>query len=140
VIAYFDTSAVIPLLIDEPGSAAAGDFWDHALRVVSVRLVQVEARAGLAQAARTERISSAQLRVFVRQLDELLDQLDFVEVDEALVRNAADLAQSHSLRAYDAVHLAAALTAGSDDLVVVADDRALLSAAGFVGLATAAIP
>jgi predicted nucleic acid-binding protein len=139
VIAYFDTSAVIPLLVDEPGSDAAGHFWDRALRVVSVRLVRVEARAGLAQAAHSERISWAQLRSFVRQLDELLDQLDFVEVDEELVRNAADLAHSHSLRAYDAVHLAAALTAASDDLVVVAGDRALISAASVAGLATGAI-
>jgi predicted nucleic acid-binding protein len=106
---------------------------------VSVRLVRVEARAGLARAARSERISRAQLRSFVRQLDELLDQLDFVEVDEELVRNAADLAQSHSLRAYDAIHLAAALTAASDDLVVIAADRALISAASVAGLATGAI-
>ena len=139
MIAYFDTSAVMPLLIDEPGSDAAGNFWDGALRVVSVRLVRVEARAGLAQAARTDRISRAQLRGFVRQLDELLDQLDFVEIDEELVRNAADLSESHSLRAYDAVHLAAALTAASDDLVVVAGDRALISAASVAGLATGAI-
>src|SRR5262249_9764676 len=92
VIAHLDTSAVLSLLVDEPGSDAAGDFWDRALRVVSVRLVRVDARAGLAQAARAERISRAQLRSFVRQLVELLDQLDFVEVDEELVRNAADLA------------------------------------------------
>ena len=138
MIAYFDTSALIPLLVDEPGSAAASDFWDRALRVVSVRLVRVEARAALAQSARIDRISRAQLRAFVRELDELLDQLDLVDVDEELVRNAADLAESYSLRAYDAVHLAAALTAATDELVV-AGDRALLSAASEAGLATGAI-
>jgi predicted nucleic acid-binding protein len=139
VIAYFDTSALIPLLVDDPGSDGAGYFWDQALRVVSVRLARVETRAGLAQAARTQRISRAQLRAFVRELDELLDQLDFVDVDEELVRIAADLAESYSLRAYDAVHLAAALTVASDELVVVAGDRALLSAATTAGLATGAL-
>ncbi len=139
MIAYFDTSALIPLLIDETGSNAAGEAWDRALRLVSIRLVRVEARAGLALAARTSRISSAQLRTFARELDNLLVQLEFVEIDDGLVRSAGDLAESQSLRAYDAVHLAAALTVAADDLVVVAGDRALVSAAQTAGLATAAI-
>ncbi len=139
MIAYFDTSALIPLLIGETGSDAAGDAWDQAIRLVSVRLVGVEARAGLAQAARTNRISPAQLRTFARELDHLLVQLEFVEIDDVLVRNAGDLAESHSLRAYDAVHLAAALMVAADDLVVVAGDRAVVSAAQAAGLATAAI-
>jgi predicted nucleic acid-binding protein len=140
VIAYFDTSALVPLLIDEVGSDAAGDAWDHSSRLVSVRLIRVEARAGLAQAARTNRITSAQLRAFARDLNGLLAQLEFVEIDDALVRGAGDLAESQALRAYDAVHLAAALTVATDDLVVVAGDRSLLSAAETAGLATAAIP
>jgi len=45
VIAYFDTSAVVPLLVDEPGSSTAATLWDRADRVVSVRLVYAEARA-----------------------------------------------------------------------------------------------
>lgn len=139
MIAYFETSALIPLLIDEIGSDAAGEAWDRALRLVSVRLVRVEARAGLAQAARTSRISSSQLRTFARELDHLLAQLEFVEIDDGLVRSAGDLAESHSLRAYDAVHLAAALAVAADDLVVVAGDRALISAAQAAGVATAAI-
>ncbi len=139
MIAYFDTSAVIPLLIDEAGSEAAGDAWDRALRLVSVRLVRVEARAGLAQAARSNRLSASQLRTSVRDLEDLLTQMDFVDVDDELVRPAADLAESLALRAYDAIHLAAAVAVASEELVVVAGDRALLSAAKAAGLATAAI-
>ncbi len=139
MIAYFDTSAVVPLLIDEAGSDAAGDAWDGAVRLVSVRLVRVEARAGLAHAARTRRISAAQLRAFVRDLDDLLAQLEFVDVDDDLMRSAGHLAESYALRAYDAAHLAAALTFASEDLVVVAGDRELISAAEAAGLATAAV-
>lgn len=139
MIAYVDTSALIPLLIDEPGSDAAGDAWDRALRLVSVRLVRVEARAALAQAARTNRISSAQMRTFARELDQLLAQIENVEIDDGLVRSAGDLAEAHSLRAYDAVHLAAALAVAAEDLVVVAGDRALISAAQAAGLATMVI-
>jgi prevent-host-death family protein len=49
VIADFDTSALIPLLIEEPGSVRAGRVWDVADHVTSVRLIYTEARAALAQ-------------------------------------------------------------------------------------------
>jgi uncharacterized protein len=42
VIAYFDTSSIVPLLIEEPGSETAGRLWDEADRLVSIRLVYVE--------------------------------------------------------------------------------------------------
>ncbi len=46
---------------------------------------------------------------------------------------AADLAEVQPLRAYDAVHLAAALQVVEADLVLVAGDRALLTAAESLG-------
>ena len=139
MIAYFDTSALIPLLVAEPGSEAAGEMWDQALRVVSVRLARVEARAALGQAVRVGRLTRATARRLVNELDGLLAQLDLVEIDEILVRTAADLADNHELRAYDAVHLAGALTVGPEDVVLVAGDHALLAAAHDAGLATAAV-
>lgn len=139
MIAYFDTSAIVPLLIDEVGSSEAGQVWDQASRLVSVRLARVEARAALAQAARSSRISTSHLRSSTRELEGLFVQLELVDVDDALVRRAGDLAESQALRAYDAVHLAAALQVVAEDLVLVAGDRALLAAAGSVGLMVAGI-
>ncbi len=139
MIAYFDTSAIVPLLIQEAGSDAAGQLWDEASRLVSVRLAHVEARAALAQAARTSRISAQNLASARRELQGLVVQLEFVEVDDELVRQAADLAESQALRAYDAVHLAAALEVLDPDLVLVAGDHALLAAAQASGVSVAAI-
>ena len=135
MIAYFDTSAVIPLLIEEPASSAARGAWDDASRAVSTRLVFAEARAALAQARRTRRITGAQLRSAVGLLNEHYEQLDFVEIDDPLVRAAGAIAESLGLRGYDAVHLAAANELADPDLVVVAGDRALLEGARSVGLA-----
>lgn len=135
--AYFDTSALVPLLIDEPGTEAAGDAWDQAENVISARLIYAEARAALAQAARRGRITSDNHDRAVQGLDELVEQMAFVEVDDALVRVAGDLAQEHALRGYDAVHLASALRVGSPDVVLVTGDGALLAAASAEGLATA---
>lgn len=134
--AYFDTSALVPLLVDEPGTAAAGAAWDDAERVVSVRLAYAEARAALAQAARLGRFSPAQHRGSVAALEVLVQQIELVDIDDELVRTAGDLAERHALRAYDAVHLGAALTVSDERFVFVTGDRALLSAASAEGLAT----
>lgn len=139
MIVYFDTSALVPLLVNEPGSPAARELWDSASRVASVRLVYPEARAALAQAQRTGRLTVRQLRSAVRALDDHYEQLDLVELDETLARHAGDLAETHRLRGYDAVHLAAAQRLEDDELVVAAGDRPVLAAAARLGLATAVI-
>jgi predicted nucleic acid-binding protein len=129
LIAYFDTSAIVPLLIDEAGTERARAQWLAADRLVTIRLALVEARAALAQAVRSGRITRAEHRRFVSDLPGLLEQVEFVDVDDSLVRTAADIAEARSLRAYDAVHLAATVGVGGSDLVVVAGDGALLAAA-----------
>jgi uncharacterized protein len=140
VIAYFDTSAVVPLLIAEPGSARAASLWDGADRVVSVRLIYPETRAALAQAQRLGRLTARQLRDAVTAFDSLFEQIDLVDVDDALARRAGELAEVRQLRAYDAVHLAAADRVHDPNVVVIAGDGALLDAAAAEGMTVAALP
>ncbi|HVF75696.1 MAG TPA: type II toxin-antitoxin system VapC family toxin [Acidimicrobiales bacterium] len=139
MIAYFDTSALVPLLIEEAGSEPAARLWDAANRVASVRLVYPEARTALAQAHRMERMTAGELRSAAAALEARCAQLEMLEIDEALTYHAGDLAEQHALRGYDAVHLAAAHRVSDAELVVVAGDRLLLAAAAADGLATAAI-
>jgi hypothetical protein len=139
VIAYFGTSAVVPLLVAEPGSARAATLWDGADRAVSIRLVYPEGRAALAQAQRLGRLTVRQLRAAVREFEARYQELDFIELDDVLARRAGHLAELHELRGYDAVHLAAADRVRDPDLVVVAGDRALLTAAAAEGIATASV-
>ncbi|MBW3575965.1 MAG: twitching motility protein PilT [Actinobacteria bacterium] len=49
------------------------------------------------------------------------------------------MTEAQALRAYDAVHLAAALQVVEADLVLVAGDQALLTAAESVGLMVTAV-
>jgi uncharacterized protein len=140
VIAYFDTSAVVPLLIAEPGSARAASLWDGADRVVSVRLIYPETRAALAQAKRLGRLTARQLRDAVTGFDSLFEEIDLVEVDDALARHAGELAEVRQLRGYDAVHLAAADRIRDPNVVVIAGDGALLDAATAEGMTIAALP
>lgn len=56
MIAYFDTSAVVPLLVQEPATEQCSRLWDEATRVLTVRLTYPEARA--ASPAPSDRIGS----------------------------------------------------------------------------------
>ncbi len=137
MIAYFDTSALIPLLIEEPGTERSGRVWDAAEHVTSVRLIYAEARAALAQAARLAWMPADDLGIAIEGLDGLYDQLDLLEVDDLLVRRAGEFAQLHALRGYDAVHLAAAERVQHGTMVLVAGDRNLCAAAEGIGMAVA---
>jgi hypothetical protein len=138
VIAYFDTSALVPLIVEEPGSEAASRLWDGAERVVTVRIAYPEGRAALARARRLDRLSARAYRSALAAFEDIWGQLDRVEVTPALAQRAGDLAGRLALRGHDAVHMAAAETlAGDPDLVVVAGDIDLLDAARKLTLATA---
>lgn len=127
MITYVDTSTLIKLLIEEPGSDVAAQLWLAADSLVSVSLVEVEARAALAAASRAGRLSSAQHELARASLIELLEQLGIVEVTTALIDAAGALAEEEGLRGYDAVHLAAASLVQAD--VLTSSDLELCQAA-----------
>ena len=135
MIAYFDTSAIVPLLVDEPSSERANLFWSKAERIVTSRLLYAEGRAALAMANRIGRISRSALYEAVGVLEQLYDQMDLVETSDAIVRRSGSLAEMHALRGYDAVHLASAETLAGADGVLVAGDGPLCFAATALGLA-----
>ena len=137
MIAYFDTSAIIPLIIDEPSSEITGRLWDAAERIVSVRVLYPEARAALARAERMQRVTRRQHAAAIAELEAIIAQVDHIEINAPLARLAGDLAHNHGLRGYDAVHLAAAATAADTELVVVTSDSDLGRAATSLGIAVA---
>ncbi len=132
MITYVDTSVLIKVLVEEPGTDAARRLWTEADALASVTLVAVEARAALAAARRGRRLTPARYRRVVANLGELLDQLDLIGVGDEIVEQAGDLAESAALRGYDAVHLAGALLVEAS--VMASADRALCSAAERLGL------
>ncbi len=136
MIAYLDTSAVVPLLVEESGTAACRRLWDEADVVTTSRLTYVEAAAALAQARRLGRLTSDAHRGAIASLDDLWSQVAVVEIDADLMRLAADLADRFDLRGYDSVHCASGVILADDDVVAAAGDRRLLGAWVALGLAT----
>ncbi|MEU0875866.1 type II toxin-antitoxin system VapC family toxin [Nocardia brasiliensis] len=136
MIGYLDTSAFVPLLVDEPSTQACRRFWDDADAVVSSRLLYVETAAALAQAHRMGRIDDRQHAASVRLLDQLWPQVEIADVDEPVVFRAAELADQLALRGYDAVHCASAEQLEDTDLVAATGDSRLLAAWKSLGVAT----
>jgi predicted nucleic acid-binding protein len=128
VIAFLDTSAIVPLLIEEPSTAPCRRTWEAADAVVCTQLAFVETAAALARATRLRRMTAVERDVTTDRLEEFRRQLHAVVVDEALVREAAALTAQLPLRGYDAAHCAAALRLAGPGVVAVSGDRELLTA------------
>lgn len=110
MILYLDTSAVVKLYVEEAGSDKVKATSVQA-RVVATSLIgYVEARAAFARALRQARLHAKAYRQAVEDLDRDWDSYFVLEVTADLVRRAGTLAEDHALRAYDALHLASALT------------------------------
>ncbi len=136
MIGYVDTSAFVPLLAAEPTSSACADFWRTADAVVSCRIVYAETAAALAGIERGRRLTAAAHRRARVVMDALYIEFEIVDVDDAVVRAAADLARRFGLRGYDAVHCAAAVQLDEPDLVAASGDKQLLAAWRELGIAT----
>lgn len=118
MIGYLDTSAFVPLLVAETGSAACRRFFDDSDDVVACRILFVECAAALAQAARAGRLSTADHERSVALLDRLWSETDVIELDDALARRrAGEPARRFGLQGYGAVHCASAEQVADEDLV-----------------------
>lgn len=126
----------MPLLVSEPTSEACRRFWNDADTAISCRLLYVEAAAALAQARRMGRLTAREQTACLVRFEDLWEQIDVIEIDDALTRRAAALADHFRLRGYDAVHCASAEQIAAPDLVAATGDGQLLDAWHRLGIAT----
>jgi predicted nucleic acid-binding protein len=137
VIAYFDTSALLKLVILEEGAEHARSLWQQTGEVVVSRLAWPEAVAALAAAHRGRRVSDEGYRTATHALRSCFERCTMVSIADPLVDRAADLAAGYDLRAADAIHLATALAVIEADSVFVTWDKRLRLAAAKAGLVSA---
>jgi len=97
-VAYFDTSAIVKLVIDEKGTSTAQQAWNEADAVVSGLLSYPEARAALAAAKRQRRLAPKPYRAALDRFEHLWSSLEVVEIAPAIARFAGDLAERLALR------------------------------------------
>ena len=137
MICYFDTSAFVPLLINEPGRAMAIELREKADWLVASQLLYVEAAGALAQARRIGRLDDEKHAKALDALAAVYDEFEIVEISEAVVRRGAVLTHEFGLRGYDAVHCASAELLAVPEFVFASGDKKLLYACEQLGMTTA---
>lgn len=106
--AYFDTSALVKLVLREPESGAVAGWWDGADDAFASTVGYVELHAAVARAGRDGRVTATAVSGVRADVDGLWRRVVTVGVDAAVVARAGELAVQHALAALDAIHLASA--------------------------------
>ena len=137
MILYLDTSSLVKLYVEEPGSADVRRTLEDATIATSSVVALPEARAALARRRRERSLTAADHRRAKAALDDDWPRLLTLDVSTTIAKSAGDLAERHRLRGFDALHLASYLAiAGEFPGEVVrfsSADRALERAARRAG-------
>lgn len=107
---YLDTSALLKLYVQENGTTLVRGVIENARLGATSAITYVEARAAFARRSRDGDISLSDFRSVVRQFHDEWPNYVHVHVTDSLIMTAGDAAEKYHLRAYDALHLASALT------------------------------
>jgi predicted nucleic acid-binding protein len=122
-VVYFDSSALVKLLVQEVGSDLAAELWDGCDAAAASRLAYPEVRAALAAAGRNHDLDSDGLAAAEQAWEEYWPATRPVELTRPVERHA--------------VHLASALALSDPGLILAAWDRRLRVGASAAGVAVA---
>lgn len=121
---YLDSSAIVKLIVPEPQTESLEEFLDRDVRRVSSIVAQVE-------------VSRAGLRVRHQAIDgrvqEVLEGMSLLRLNREILGLASRLEPPH-LRSLDAIHVATALSLGSELDGLITYDARMSGAARRLGL------
>jgi predicted nucleic acid-binding protein len=103
---YLDTSSLVKLYVEEPGSDEVRQGLSEADTGATSAVSYAEARAAFARHYRDRRLTPATFRIVKRDFDADWSRLAIVEVTAALCRAAGELAERYELRGCDGIQLA----------------------------------
>ena len=101
---YIDASALLRILFDEPGDRVP---LEPGRRLVSSRIVEVEAYCALDRARLSGAMDDAETAVKRYELSDFLRRLDLAPIDDPVLERARSTF-SVNVRALDAIHVATA--------------------------------
>jgi predicted nucleic acid-binding protein len=111
---FWDSSALIPLLVVEPQTRRVERWLREDPAVMVWTLTRVELCSALARRRRAEPSAARRLAAARREVFAAWDQWSEVTAVEVVRRHAERLIESHPLRAADALQLAAAVVAAEE--------------------------
>ena len=110
MILYLDTSSLVKLYVEETGSSEVVEQVRGAAVAATSLVAYAEARAAFARRFRENAFSHEQFSRLKEFFATDWSCFFILGVTKELVLKAGDLAEKHSLRGFDAIHLASALT------------------------------
>jgi predicted nucleic acid-binding protein len=110
MILYLDTSSLVKLYVDEPGTGDVRSSMEEAAIAATSIVAYAEARAAFARKFRESSLTSEEYRGIKEALDADWDKYLVLRVTDDLVQEAGMLAEKHALRGFDSIHLACAVT------------------------------
>lgn len=103
---YLDTSSLVKLYVEEPGSDLVSRLVADATVVVTSAVAYPESRAAFARLRREGALSPRALSAVKRAFDLRWPQYLSLAATDALCRSAGEMAEAYGLRGFDSVHLA----------------------------------
>jgi predicted nucleic acid-binding protein len=113
-VRFWDTSALLPLVVAEPQTADAERWLRDDPRVVVWMLTRVELLSALARRRRDEPKAASRLRNARREVLRAWEAWTEIAAVDPVRRHAERLVETHPLRAADALQLAAAIVAAEE--------------------------
>jgi predicted nucleic acid-binding protein len=110
MILYLDTSAHIKQYVKESGSELVAQMIGEAELVGCALIGQAEMIATMAKLVRMQLLTRRFALIKIEEIQSDWRRVVHLQITEATIARAGDLAWQHGLRGYDAVHLATALT------------------------------
>jgi predicted nucleic acid-binding protein len=112
---FWDTSAIIPLLADEPSREGLLAILEDDPQVIAWWGTSVEIASALARREREQLITAAEAEAALSAARVLSEGWHEIVPSDAIRRTAERLLRAHPLRAADSLQLAAALIAANHD-------------------------
>lgn len=110
MILYLDTSSLVKLYVREDGSDEVKALFDGARVVATSQVAYAEACAAFARKHRQGDFTDEQYHTVITNLQQHWGAYFAIDVSWPVSKLAGALAERHSLRGFDAIHLASALT------------------------------
>jgi predicted nucleic acid-binding protein len=129
---YLDTSALIKRFVTEKGSPLVESLVSQEGFVATAKIAYAEVYAGLTRKHREGHLPGSQYALACRQFESDWQAYIRVDLQDEILVLARDLIQRHTLRGFDAIHLASALSlraALGEEITFAAADERLLRAA-----------
>ena len=105
--AYFDSSAVVKVYVQESGRAAVLRLLRQR-EVVASAILPVEIRGALRRRVAENVIESSRLPAALQQLARDRAQWNFIAVSTEILKRAEQIVATHAVRTLDAIHIASA--------------------------------